>query len=72
MHYGASWAKCHFGASPLERMRVEVRGAVQGVGYRPFVYRLAAQHELTGWVLERDRRRPRSVGPGGTESSVPH
>ena len=28
-----------------------VRGIVQGVGFRPFVYRLAHAHELTGWVL---------------------
>jgi hydrogenase maturation protein HypF len=30
---------------------IRVRGVVQGVGFRPFVYRLAHQHELTGWVL---------------------
>jgi hydrogenase maturation protein HypF len=34
----------------LSRMRVVVRGAVQGVGFRPFVYRLADELQLTGWV----------------------
>lgn len=32
------------------RIRAEVRGAVQGVGFRPFVYRLAQALKLTGWV----------------------
>ena len=33
------------------RLRVVVRGVVQGVGFRPFVYRLAREHGLGGWVL---------------------
>jgi hydrogenase maturation protein HypF len=31
--------------------RLRVCGVVQGVGFRPFVFRLAARHRLTGWVL---------------------
>jgi hydrogenase maturation protein HypF len=33
-----------------QRLRAVVRGAVQGVGFRPFVYRLAAEMGLPGWV----------------------
>jgi hydrogenase maturation protein HypF len=32
------------------RLRLEVRGAVQGVGFRPFVYRLAAELGVTGFI----------------------
>ncbi len=35
----------------LGRARIIVRGMVQGVGFRPFIYRLANDHELRGWVL---------------------
>ena len=38
----------------MEQIRahaIRVRGIVQGVGFRPFVFRLARQHAVTGWVL---------------------
>ena len=35
---------------PMKSLRVTVRGVVQGVGFRPFIYRLAHEHKLAGWV----------------------
>jgi hydrogenase maturation protein HypF len=32
-------------------LSIHIRGVVQGVGFRPFVYRLAHEHGITGWVL---------------------
>ncbi len=31
-------------------LQLLINGVVQGVGFRPFVYRLAQTHHLTGWV----------------------
>ena len=30
--------------------KIGVRGVVQGVGFRPFIYRLTQDHNLKGWV----------------------
>ena len=34
-----------------ERLHMVVRGAVQGVGFRPFIHRLASEMHLNGYVL---------------------
>jgi hydrogenase maturation protein HypF len=36
--------------STLNLVRIRVRGVVQGVGFRPFVYQLASRYHLRGWV----------------------
>lgn len=43
------------------RLRIAFRGAVQGVGFRPFLYRLASELELAGWVRN---------GPAGVTCEV--
>lgn len=37
-----------------ETFRVGIKGLVQGVGFRPFVFRIARDHALKGWVENRN------------------
>ena len=46
----------------IESRRVLVRGVVQGVGFRPFVYRIAHERKLAGSV--------RNLGDAGVEIVV--
>jgi hydrogenase maturation protein HypF len=38
-----------------QRLQLQISGAVQGVGFRPFVYHLARNLGLTGWIRNTDR-----------------
>jgi hydrogenase maturation protein HypF len=42
--------------------RIHVTGRVQGVGFRPFIYRLAIHYELRGYVI--------NLGDAGVEVVV--
>ena len=33
-----------------EALDIQVKGVVQGVGFRPFIFKLALEHQLTGFV----------------------
>lgn len=37
-------------ANGREAVRVHITGLVQGVGFRPFIYRLAIKNKIRGWV----------------------
>jgi hydrogenase maturation protein HypF len=50
------------------RVRARVTGTVQGVGFRPFVYRLACERRLGGWV--RNDEHGVLVEAEGSESDV--
>ncbi|WP_058484293.1 carbamoyltransferase HypF [Legionella spiritensis] len=39
----------------MERLEIVITGQIQGVGFRPHVYRVARQLQLTGWVKNNAR-----------------
>ena len=54
----SSPARTRVGSSPpraRRRVRARIEGTVQGVGFRPYVYRLTRELELGGFVLNDDR-----------------
>lgn len=59
-HVHAGWAypfgvafepKGKIRGTMIEALHIHVTGIVQGVGFRPFVYRLAQRYLINGWVL---------------------
>jgi hydrogenase maturation protein HypF len=40
-------------STSVKAVRICIDGVVQGVGFRPFVYRLARELSLSGWVMNR-------------------
>src|SRR5450631_475098 len=55
---------------PIARTSISISGIVQGVGFRPFVYRLAAELGLTGWV--RNSAEGVLIEACGTEERLAH
>jgi len=35
----------------VQKVKIIIRGVVQGVGFRPFIYRLAAELNIKGWII---------------------
>lgn len=48
--------------------QIKIEGVVQGVGFRPHVYRLAAEHGILGWVLNSSEGV--TIWAEGTEAQV--
>ncbi|MFC2100605.1 carbamoyltransferase HypF [Bacteroidota bacterium] len=38
----------------IKALKIQIKGLVQGVGFRPFIYRLANENGLYGWVENRN------------------
>jgi hydrogenase maturation protein HypF len=49
------------------RVKLNVTGIVQGVGFRPFIYRIAASNNLSGYVRNRGDAGVEVLLEGGTE-----
>jgi hydrogenase maturation protein HypF len=54
----------------MEAQQIRIQGVVQGVGFRPFVYRLAQESGISGWV--RNRNDGVLIHAQGTSGAVSH
>ena len=43
----------HIGSNQRKRIQLTIRGTVQGIGFRPFIYKTATKYGITGWVENR-------------------
>lgn len=56
----------------MKALQIRIRGVVQGVGFRPFVYKFAHEYNLKGWVLNDSEGVLVHVeGPGEIVNSFP-
>ena len=55
---------------PVERRRYRVRGRVQGVGFRAFVWRQVQRLEVAGWVRNRRDGTVEVLADGTAEDHV--
>jgi hydrogenase maturation protein HypF len=58
------------GDAPIARTFISISGIVQGVGFRPFVFRLATEMGLNGWVS--NSTGGVRIEAGGTEERLAH
>ena len=52
------------------RARIDVSGVIQGVGFRPFIYRLANEQGLTGYVA--NTAAGVTIEVNGTDRQIDH
>lgn len=48
---GAGGSEDSFAERIMEIHSYRINGVVQGVGFRPFIHKLASRHDLKGWIL---------------------
>ena len=54
--------------SGQQAQNVHITGIIQGVGFRPYIYNLAIQHKITGWV--RNTSAGVDIHAEGTDSAI--
>lgn len=52
----------------IQNIKIQIKGLVQGVGFRPFVYRTAIKNKISGWI--RNRQNGVLIEASGEASNV--